>query len=103
MSDENDKKILEVMNATLKLLNKKKLNIPELLLFFGNLGYHIGASMAGLKANGPGIEELKREYYSNPTVDTGLMMQGLLINQWVDDYKKSPKLSNFAVSKPKKE
>lgn len=103
MSDTDDKKIIKAMNATLKILNKYKLNIPELLLFFGNLGYHIGASMAGLKSNGPDLEALKREYYSNPTVDSGLMMQGLLITQWVSDYLKNPKLSNFVVSKPKKE
>lgn len=106
MSDAtNDKKVAKTVAAILKLINKSKLNIPELIILYGNMGYHIGASMAGLNrtGQGPGLEELKREYYSNPTIDVGLMLQGLIITEWEKDYLKSPKLSKFAENKTKKE
>lgn len=93
----NEKKVEEALTKIKKILNKNKLTIPELLLLYGNLGYHIGASMAGLKDKGPGLEEVKQAYYvDGPTVDVGLMLQGQLITSWVEDFNKHPKLSKFA-------
>lgn len=83
----------------MKIINKEKLNIPELLVMYGNLGYFIGASMAQCKDNGPTLEELKDMYYKDPTVDVGLMMQGLLMTSWEEDYIAHPKLSKLATRK----
>jgi len=92
------------LEQVMVVLNQNQLDIPGLLLLYGNLGYHIGASMAGIKDKGPNLEELKRSYYSHPTVDVGLMIQGLLITSWVDDFLKDPKLSSFAeINQKKKE
>lgn len=98
MSDAtDDKKVARTVESIMKILNKAKLNIPELIVLYGNMGYHIGASMAGLQSigQGPGIEELKREYYSKPSVDLGLMLQGLLITEWEKDYLTHPQLSKY--------
>lgn len=93
----NEKKVEEVLKKIKKILNKHKLTIPELILTYGNLGYNLGASIAGIKGKGPGLEEVKQAYYADgPTVDVGLMLQGQLITSWVEDFLKHPKLSKFA-------
>lgn len=97
MSEEqDDAKIIKVMEQIVKLLNKHSLSIPQLLVLYGNLGYHIGASMAGCTSPGPTIEELKKSYYSNPTVDVGLMLQGLIITDWEKDFLAKKQLSNIS-------
>ena len=97
MSEEStkDKKITDNLTKIMKILNKNKLTIPELILLYGNLGYHIGASIAGFKDQGPSLEELKKEYYTNPAIDVGFMLQGLLITSWERDFIKNPVLSKF--------
>jgi hypothetical protein len=97
----DDEKIVKVVNKVMKLLNKENLSIPELILFYGNLGYHIGASIAGCSGVGPDLETLKKEYYRNPTVDVALMQQGLIVNSWAEDFLKRPALSS--LGKVKKE
>ena len=96
----DDKKVAETMAKALKVLDKAKLSIPEILVFYGNLGYHLGASIAGLKGTGPNLEEIKQEYYRNPSVDLGLMMQGLLITTWEEDFIQHPKLSRYHTAVP---
>ena len=91
----DDEKVSNTLQKIMKLLNKDRLTIPELILLYGNLGYHIGASIAGFKEDGPSLEELKKEYYSNPTIDVGFMLQALLIGSWEQDFIKQPKLSKF--------
>ena len=98
MDPIDEKKIDESIEKTLKVINKSKLNIPELIVFYGRLGYNIGAGMAGLKASGPNFAQVQQEYYRNPTVDVGLMLQGLMIQTWIDGYKKRPVLSIYAAN-----
>jgi len=100
MSNEtkDEKKIAESIQKVLRILNKDKLNITELILFYARLGYSIGASMAGLKVDGPKLQELQQEYYKNPTVDVGMMMQGLLTETWIDSYKEKPALSVYTIN-----
>jgi hypothetical protein len=97
----NEKKVTSAINKLMTVLNKTKLNIPEIILAYGNLGYHIGASIAGFNNDGPGIDELKKEYYTNPTIDVGFMLQGLTISSWVEDFIKNPKLSKLAEENKK--
>lgn len=93
---DNEKEIENVLEKTLKILNKSKLDIRQLILFYGNLGYIIGCSMAGFKEQGPNLETLKKEYYSNPTVDIGFMLQGLLITSWEHSWKEKPVISDLS-------
>lgn len=100
----NEKKVEKVIEKLHKIINKSGLNVPEIVLTYGNLGYHLGASMAGFQYKGPDLETLKREYYLNPTVDVGLMIQGLMITGWEDGFKIKPELSRFAeINKKEKE
>jgi hypothetical protein len=96
MDPINEKRIDESIEKVLKIINKSKLNIPELIVFYGRLGYNIGAGMAGLKESGPNFAQIQQEYYRNPTVDVGLMMQGLIIQTWTEGYEKKPVLSSYA-------
>jgi hypothetical protein len=89
-------KVGKTVNKVMKVLNDSDLNTGELLLLVGNLTYHIGAAIGRIKGTGPGQEDLEKEYYRNPTVDTALMLNGLLETAWVDDFEKQPKLSKFA-------
>lgn len=110
MSSENKtatsldlEKVENVLNKIIKCVNTGKLSIREIIILYGNLGYHFGASIAGFKDKGPGIEDLKKAYYSSPTVDIGLMLQGLMITGWEEDFIKSPKISNLVEYINKKE
>lgn len=98
MSEEmvvDEKKVEKVIEKLHKIINKSKPNIAEIILIYGNLGYHLGASLAGFEDEGPNIETLRQEYYRNPTVDVGLMLQGLMITAWEDGFIKKPELSVF--------
>lgn len=96
----DDVKVAKIIDKVISLLNKNKLNIAELIVLYGNLGYHIGASIAGISTKqGPSLEELRKLYYSNPTIDVGLMLQGLIVTDWEKDFIKSPQLSSLAANK----
>lgn len=95
----DEEKVTKALNKILKIINKSQLNIAEMLVLYGNLGYHLGASIAGFSgAEGPSLEVVKQAYYQDPTIDTGLMLQGLLITNWEQDFLKQPKLSSLAKS-----
>jgi hypothetical protein len=92
----DDIKVAKLIDKIIKLLNKSNLNIPELIVLYGNLGYHIGASIAGVSTKeGPTVEELRKLYYQRPTVDVGLMLQGLMITDWEKDFLQTPQLSSL--------
>jgi len=91
-------KVEKALNKILKALNQEQLTIPELIRLYGNLGYQIGTSIAGVKKQ-VSLEELKQLYYTNPTVDVGLMLQGLLITSWEEDFQQKPVLSNIGEKK----
>lgn len=100
----DDQKLDKVIQKLHKVINKADLNVTEIILAYGNLGYHLGASMAGFEDKGPDLETLKREYYLNPTIDVGLMLQGLMITGWENSFEQKPELSRFAKeNKEKKE
>jgi hypothetical protein len=77
------------------------LTVPEILIAYGNLGYHLGASLAGFSSQefdgiGPDEATLSHEYYKNPTIDVALMIQGLQITTWEKNFYQKPVLSNLA-------
>lgn len=95
----DEKKTNKIVDKIRQLLNKYNLNLLEIIEIYAVLGYNIGASLAGYTDQGPdNLEELEKKYYSNPTVDVGLMIQGLLMRTWKEDYLQKPHLSNLASS-----
>lgn len=90
-------KVEKVIKKLHQVFNKAGLTVPEILVAYGNLGYHLGAAIAGVSGpEGPNLQLLQREYYRNPTVDVALMLQGLTITSWEEDFRKLPKLSDLA-------
>ncbi len=79
-------KVDQCYSDLVEVFQKHKLTIGEILIAYGNLGYSLGASMEGYGQKGPGTEELKRLYYSQPTPGVGMMLQGLTITTWYDTY-----------------
>jgi len=82
-------KVDKALENLVKVFSKHKLNVKEMLLVYGNLGYTLGASIAGYTDVGPSINELTDKYMINPTVDTALMLQGLQTTFWVDNVGKT--------------
>jgi hypothetical protein len=73
-----------------KLFAERRPTVGEILIAYGNLGYALGASIGGFSGEGPGVDELKELYYSNPgRLDIALMLQGLLITTWYDDWERN--------------
>ncbi len=71
-----------------KVFQEHKPTVGEIIIALGNLQYSVGASIGGYNnEKGPGIEELQKLYYSNPSVDVALMIQGLQTTTWFDDYQ----------------
>jgi hypothetical protein len=72
------------------ILASTSLNVGELLLLYGNLGYKLGANLRralydkDFISEPPNIEELNKLYYSNPAEDVALMITGLTVTSWLD-------------------
>ncbi len=81
MDTDNDK-ISACHTELIDIFQKYKLNIGEILITYGNLGYTLGASIDGHAGQGPSEEELKKAYYTTPTVGVGLMLQGIEVTGW---------------------
>lgn len=92
-----------LIGQLVEIFNHVRPTIPQTLVVYGNLGYHLGASIAGYTSvdKGPNAEELKQAYYTSPTVDIGLMIQGLMITGWEEDFLKQRKISNLVKRKEK--
>ena len=95
VSDVPSDKLAWSIKKTLENINLCGMTVSELLSFYGNLGYNIGKSIAGLKEDIPTIK-LQEFFTKKPSPDLGLMLQGLIICGWADDYKKHPSLSRIA-------
>lgn len=93
-ADNSDKdisisKVDNCLTDLVKIFNKYKLNVKEILLTYGNLGYNLGAAIGGYKDKGPSVDELELLYATKPTVDVALMINSLQINLWGDDLNKT--------------
>jgi hypothetical protein len=83
------KKIDKVYQKLLEVFQKNKtLDVKELLILYGHLGYTLGASIGGYTGKGPGVPELTKKYMEEPTIDTALMLQGLQTILWAEDLGK---------------
>jgi len=72
-----------------EVFKKHKPTTGEILIAYGNLGYTLGASIGGYKEYGPSLEELNKIYYSEPgRLDAALMITGLNVTEWYNDWQK---------------
>ena len=69
-----------------EVFRKHRLGVGEILIAYGNLGYTLGASIEGYKGKGPSPDDLKRLYYSKPSPGVALMLQGITVTTWYDQY-----------------
>jgi hypothetical protein len=96
VSPADEARVIKVLAKVMKVINKHNMTITDLIVMYGNLGYHIGASIAGVDPNsGPTLTELEQAYYTNPTIDVSLMIQGLQTTEWEKDFVAKPKLSHL--------
>src|SRR5262245_5584559 len=84
--EEEEQKTSQALDEIISVLKKYNLRVQDLILLYGNLGYSIGASIAGIDTKeGPSIEELQKQYYEKPSIDIAMMLQGMLTTTWYED------------------
>jgi hypothetical protein len=88
------KKVSDTHERIVDILQELKLSIGELLILYGNLGYTLGASIAGYKEKGPSPEELERMYYAKDSSEdprhqlgVALMLQGMTTTSWQSSWE----------------
>lgn len=82
-------KVDKLYSDIVKLFQKQKPTLKEIIVVYSNLGYTLGASIGGYKDKGPKFEELELLYATKPTIDVALMMQALTMSTWIDDLDKT--------------
>lgn len=83
MTNEELENTSKALDEVLEVLQKYNLTAQSLVILYGNLGYSLGASIDGYQGGeGPSYEELEKKYYSEPTIGTSMMLQGLLVTSW---------------------
>lgn len=84
-------KISQCISDLEQVFSKHNLNVGELLLCYGNLGYKLGANLRrayrdkDFISEPPNTEKLNQLYYSQPTEDVALMLTALTILGWVSN------------------
>lgn len=91
----DEKKVSDTYAKLVEVFQEAGLTASEILVAFTNLGYTLGASIAGIKGKGPGLEELEKKYYSmskeagdpHEKMGTALMLQSLTVATWYEDLR----------------
>ena len=79
----------ELLEELIEVFQSHKPTVGEIVTVLSNLTYALGASIGDHGSVGPGVEELKRLYYSEPgRMDVALMLQGLTMATWFLDWEK---------------
>lgn len=79
------------ISKILDIINISRLSPQKLVHLLGNLMFDIGASIARAHQIEPGsLDELNKRYYQFPSLDTALMLQGLLLLDWKRDLADHP-------------
>jgi hypothetical protein len=87
-------KVSKCISELEQVLAKHDMNVGELLLTYGNLGYKLGANLrkacydASFVSEPPDTEKLNELYYTDFTEDVALMLTGLTVTSWVDELLK---------------
>jgi hypothetical protein len=80
----------QTYSQLVEVLQKNRPTVGELIVVLGNLLYTVGAGVGGYTGKAPNLEELTRSYYAEPgKIDVALMLQGLMITAWYEDYIKT--------------
>ena len=83
------KKTSELYEELIKVYQKYKPTVGEILISYGNLGYALGTSIEGFSKEGPSIQELEELYYKEPgKIGTALALQGVTVTSWYEDWEK---------------
>lgn len=99
-------KAAALLEELIKTFQKHKPTVGEIITVSSNLLYTLGASIGEFGKKGPSIEELKKLYYEQPgRMDVALMLQGLTMATWFQDWEKlriqdNNKLGEDNESKP---
>ncbi len=99
------KKVEECIRSLEKILQDQNLNVGELLLVYGNLGYKMGANLRRalsdpkFKSEPPDLDILNKLYYTNASIDVALMITSLQIVSWIDDLENEAKEIKQTVRK----
>ena len=85
-------KVSEGHEKIVEVFRELGLTIGEIIVLYGNLGYTLGASIAGYEEKGPSPEELEKMYYEGngskrKQLGVALMQQGMLCTSWYDSWK----------------
>lgn len=91
----DEKKVSEAYAKLVEVFQEAGLTASEILVAYSNLGYTLGASIAGITGKGPGVEELERQYYMmdqatgdpHKKMGTALMLQSMTVATWYEDYR----------------
>lgn len=79
----------KVYDELVKVFQKYKPTVGEIIIAVGNLCYSLGASIGGYKEKGPSVEEIQKLYYAEPgRIDVSLMAQGIIMTTWHEDWEK---------------
>lgn len=82
-------KVERIYEETLEVYQKHKPTTGEILIALSNLTYALGASIGNYDGKGPSLEELKQIYYQKPgRIDVAVMLQGMTMATWYDDWVK---------------
>lgn len=82
-------KATKLLEELIEVYQNNKPTTGEILIATSNLLYTLGASVGGYGETGPGIDELKRLYYSEPgRLDVAMMLQALTMSTWYEDWEK---------------
>lgn len=87
----DESKANEALAELIEIFQRKKLTVGEILVVYGNLGYALGASVEGYDEKGPSISELNQLYYTKPSPGVALMLQGVTVTSWYEDWVKKLK------------
>ena len=79
----------DLYTELVEIFQKHKPTVGEIIIAMGNLLYSLGASIEKYGEKGPSFEELKKLYYMNPgKVGLAMMMQGLTMTTWYEDWER---------------
>jgi hypothetical protein len=82
-------KAATILEELIEVFQRHKPTVGEILTVSSNLLYTLGASIGEYGEKGPGFDELKKLYYEESgRMDVALMLQGMQMATWFEDWEK---------------
>lgn len=83
----DEKKASQTLGQLIEVFQENRLTTGEIIIVCSNLLYTLGASIGSYDEKGPGLEELKQLYYTEPgRPDVAMMLQGMTMATWYEDW-----------------